>query len=115
MTGFLCSNFTAGQHVNGGLQAIITPGIISTTGMGSTTSTAMSVSPLGGMATYSKAWSELSATHGITINSPTSASTTTTVFLNPGDFIQTFFLCEVTDGAPTVVKSNQITMQFQYG
>lgn len=115
MSGFLCSAFNAGQHSVGGFQSNTSTPFVGSTGHGLVTSASFSASHLGGTSAYTYAWSEVSGSPGIGISSPTSSSTTATATLNPADLLQGFFICTVTDGAATVVKSNQITLQFKYG
>lgn len=115
MSGFLCATFTSGQHSVGGFQSITSTPFVSTTGKGSVTSASFSASHLGGPSAYTYSWSEVKGSPGIGISSPTSSSTTATATLNPADLLTGFFICTVTDGASTVVKSNQITLQFKYG
>jgi hypothetical protein len=115
VTGFLATAVYAGQHSVGGLEGLGTQTFISTTGTGSTTSASFTATPLGGTAPYTYAWSYVAGPIGIAINSPTSASSTATATLGIGDIIRGFVACTITDNAGTIVETNQITIQFQYG
>jgi len=111
----LCPVFYAGQHSVGGFQSNATPTYSGNIGMGSVTSGSLTAGHLGGTSAYTYAWSQVLGPPGITINSPTASSTTTTAHLSSGDNLIAYLRCTVTDGASVVVKSNQITLQFTYG
>ena len=69
-----------------------------TTSSGTTSST--TVTPVGGVSTYSYSWARISGSALISANSPTAATTTFTgTGLNEGDFITAQFRCTVTDSS----------------
>ena len=115
MTGFLTTAVYAGQRSVGGLEGLGTPAGVFSTGMGSVTSAAFTATPLGGTAPYTYAWNYVAGPVGISIDSPATATSTATAILSIGDLIRGFVACTITDNVGTIVETNQITLQFQYG
>ncbi len=80
-------------------------------GTGTATTNATTITPSGGVAPYTYAWTTLSYDGGVppNINAPTSATTTfTQTSIGPGVFIFASFRCTVTDAvlATTTVDIN---------
>jgi hypothetical protein len=110
----LSSLLNAGPKSVGGLQGNAHPACITTTGSGALTSGSFSASHIGGVSSYTYAWSVVSGDPSIAITSPTASTTTTTAAVANGDFKQAILKCVITDGTPLHLTTNRVTTQFEF-
>lgn len=112
MTGAVAAGNVGGLRP---LSASAAPTTLDTTGSGSSqTSGAATTTPAGGLAPFTYSWSVSTGGSGITIDSPSSASTTFSVTgLGIGATRSGNYLCHVTDALGAGVNTNEIAVSFE--
>ena len=100
-----------GKSGGGSYAATASPSGVSKSGAGAITTPSVTCSVSGGVGPFTYAWAKVSGDDGITINSPTSASTSFSGDPSSGASISATYQCTVTDtGAGNAqVVSNSIT------